>query len=103
MLGSITPLGERGHARRWSATVTLYVLGSVAGGAVIGTVLGALGRLAHAGLDAIGTAPSGAAVLIVLAVLCAGGVLLDLQVGDRRLPTAHRQVNGDWLGRPRGR
>ncbi len=102
MLGSITPLGERGHARRWSATVTLYVLGSVVGGAVIGTALGALGRLLHGGLDALGVGPSGAVVLVTLAVLCVVGVLLDLQVGGRRLPTWHRQVNEDWLVRYRG-
>jgi hypothetical protein len=102
MLGSITPLGERGHARRWSATVTLYVLGSVAGGAVLGIALGALGRLLHGGLDVLGVAPSGAIVLMVLAVVCVVGVLLDLQVGGRRLPTWHRQVNEDWLVRYRG-
>ena len=29
MLGSITPLGERGRARHWPTTVTYYVLGSL--------------------------------------------------------------------------
>lgn len=98
MLGSITPLGERGHARRWSATVTHYVLGSVLGGALVGGAAGLLG----AGLSTLGAEPSGRAVLVVLAGLCSIGVLLDLGVGGLRLPTVHRQVNEDWLVRYRG-
>lgn len=98
MLGSITPLGERGHARRWAATVTHYVLGSVLGGALVGAVAG----LAGAGLTAVGGRPSAVGVLGVLAGLCLLGVLLDLGVGGLRLPTVHRQVNEDWLVRYRG-
>src|SRR4051812_1955977 len=98
MLGSITPLGERGHARRWSATVAYYFVGSVLGGAVSGGLLGLVG----AGVVAVGLRPSGSVVLIVLAALCLGGVLVDLHVGGLRLPTVHRQVNEDWLVRYRG-
>ncbi|HSP37310.1 MAG TPA: sulfite exporter TauE/SafE family protein [Frankiaceae bacterium] len=98
MLGSITPLGERGHARRWSATVAHYVIGSVLGGSAVGALFGLLG----AGLRAVGLDLSGAAVLIVLAALCGLGVLFDLRVGGLALPTVHRQVNEDWLVRYRG-
>jgi sulfite exporter TauE/SafE len=98
MLGSITPLGERGHARRWSATVTHYVLGSMLGGAVVGGLAGLVG----AGLAALGLSLPGPWVLGVLAVLCLVGGLLDLGVGNLRLPTVHRQVNEDWLARYRG-
>src|ERR1700712_1678786 len=98
MLGSITPLGERGHARRWSATVTHYLIGSVLGGALIGASAGLLGS----GLSALGLDLSGGAVLVVLAGLCLLGVLFDLGAGGLRLPTVHRQVNEDWLVRYRG-
>jgi hypothetical protein len=98
MLGSITPLGERGHARRWSATVAYYVAGSVLGGCVAGGALGLLG----AGLRAAGLDVPGRVVLILLAVLCGLGVLFDLRVGGLALPTVHRQVNEDWLVRYRG-
>src|SRR4051794_95755 len=98
MLGSITPLGERGHARRWSSTVAYYFAGSVLGGATIGGLLGLLG----AGAAALGLRPSGSLVLGVVAVLCLAGTLVDLQVGGLRLPTVHRQVNEDWLVRYRG-
>jgi hypothetical protein len=98
MLGSITPLGERGHLRRWSATVVWYFVGSVLGGAVIGGLLGALG----AGVAAFGPDLSGTAVLAVLGVLAAAGVAFDLRLGGLRLPSVKRQVNEDWLVRYRG-
>lgn len=98
MLGSITPLGERGRRRRWSATVVWYFVGSVLGGAVIGGLLGVLGF----GAAALGLEPSATVVLAVLGVLSVLGVAFDLQVGDLRLPTVQRQVNEDWLIRYRG-
>jgi sulfite exporter TauE/SafE len=70
----------------------------VLGGAVIGSLLGGLGAAA----GAAGLRPSGAVVLVVLAVLCVVGVLVDLRVGGLQLPTVHRQVNEDWLVRYRG-
>jgi len=45
MLSSITPLGERGRATRWSVTVTAHLLGSASGGALLGTSLGTVGFL----------------------------------------------------------
>jgi sulfite exporter TauE/SafE len=97
MLGSITPLGERGRRRRWSATVAHYVLGSVLGGAVIGALAGGIG----AALAGLGLRVSGLGVLLVLGVLCLAGILADLHVGGLRLPTISRQVNEDWLARYR--
>jgi hypothetical protein len=98
MLGSITPLGERGHARRWSATVGWYLIGSVLGGATVGGLLG----LGGAGLAALGIRLSGTGVLLVVAALCLLGLVLDLRLGGLRLPTVRRQVNEDWLVRYRG-
>ena len=98
MLGSITPLGERGHARRWSSTVAYYLVGSLAGGALIGGLLGLVG----AGAADAGLRLSGTTVLLVLAALCLAGIGLDLRVAGLRLPTVHRQVNEDWLARYRG-
>ena len=43
MLGSITPLGERGRGRRWITTTALFVAASSIAGAVVGGVLGAAG------------------------------------------------------------
>src|SRR5436189_48466 len=45
MLGSITPLGERGRNSRWWVTMTAFVLGSAIGGAALGGGLGWLGSL----------------------------------------------------------
>src|SRR3954470_58280 len=98
MLGSITPLGERGHLRRWSATVVWYFVGSVLGGALIGGLLGAIG----AGAPALGLGLSGTAVLAVVGVLSVAGVAFDLRLGGLRLPTVQRQVDEDWLVRYRG-
>ena len=39
MLGSITPLGERGRGSRWWVTVTAYVLGSTLAGVALGWYL----------------------------------------------------------------
>src|SRR3954469_3151917 len=102
MLGSITPLGERGHFRRWSATVGWYFAGSILGGALIGGLLGAVGVGLRSGLASLGLELSGTAVLAVGAVLSVLGVAFDLRVGGLRLPTIKRQVNEDWLVRYRG-
>ena len=95
MLGSITPLGERGRNRRWGITVTTYVIGSVLGGVAIA---GALGRLGAA----IGLGDLSVAVRLgILAAAVVIGLAFDLHVGGLRLPTIHRQVNEDWMVRYR--
>jgi hypothetical protein len=93
MLGSITPLGERGRGSRWTVTVVAYVVGSVGAGALLGSALGWLGGLAP---------PPPTARLEALAVLIALGVALDARLAGARLPTVRRQVNEDWLARYRG-
>ena len=97
MLSSITPLGERGRGRRWRTTAMAYVIGSVAGGAVLGALLGGVGALVASLVD-VPAAAVGAGV----AVLCATGIALDLRVLGRRLPTIRRQVDENWLGAYRG-
>jgi cytochrome c biogenesis protein CcdA len=94
MLGSITPLGERGRNRRWGVTVTAYVAGSTLVSAAIGSALGALGSLLpdH----------EPAARLWILALVTAAGLAFDAGIGGLRLPTVHRQVNQDWIGTYRG-
>src|SRR5438046_31484 len=93
MLGSITPLGERGRNSRWAVTVTAYVVGSTAAGLALGSVLGAVGRLTS--LPATGR-PWALGILVTL------GVAFDVEIGGAHLPTVRRQVNEDWLARYRG-
>lgn len=95
MLGSITPLGERGRNRRWGITVTAYLIGSTGGGVAVAGALGWLG--AAIGLGARGVA----ARLGLLAVVVLAGLAFDLHLGGLRLPTVHRQVNEDWMVRYR--
>jgi len=95
MLGSITPLGERGRNRRWGVTVTAYLIGAAAGGLLIGTLAGVAGT---PWADALSVPVR----LGILAALLAVGVALDLGLGGLRLPTVRRQVNEDWIARYRG-
>src|SRR5436190_12077859 len=97
MLGSITPLGERGRRQRWTATVAAFVTGSTAAGLLTGGALGWAG--AHAvPLSAVSSGPR----LGLLGLLLAAGIALDARVGGLRLPSSRRQVNEDWLTRYRG-
>ncbi len=93
MLGSITPLGERGRGSRWWLTVSAYLVGSIVGGALAGGVLGWIGTAIDLGL---------AARLLVLGVAALVGIAFDLQLGGLRLPTVHRQVEEEWRTRYRG-
>ncbi|MGI8682086.1 MAG: hypothetical protein ACR2JO_08145 [Mycobacteriales bacterium] len=94
MLASITPLGERGRHRRWGPTVAAYVVGSLVGGALLGTLLGAIGQL----LPHRHPLP----LLAAFAVACVLGLVLDARVGGLALPSVSRQVDESWLGRYRG-
>lgn len=84
MLASISPLGERARGSRWGRTTAAYLVASVAGGAVLGAVLG--------GIDAE-LSPT-TSVLAVLAAAAAVGAFADL---SGRLPSIRRQVNENWL------
>ena len=96
MLASIHPLGERARGNRWGLTAAAYVVGSLLGGAALGAVLGTLGWTV--GL----VVPTGAAaVSLLVAAVCALGLTLDLG-SPSRIPTRHRQVDENWLGRYRG-
>jgi hypothetical protein len=45
MLGSITPLGERGRDRVWGRTVVALIVGGALGGAAIGAAAGLVGSI----------------------------------------------------------
>src|SRR5262245_54601272 len=96
MLGSITPLGERGRGSRWWLTVSAYLVGSLGGGLLVGWTLGARG----AALGAESWSVTLRLGILGLALMV--GALLDLGVGGLRLPTVRRQVDEDWRGRYRG-
>ncbi len=93
MLASIHPLGERARGQRFSITVVALTIGSIGGAAIFGALLGALGSFGGGG---------GSVVLraVVLAVAATIGAIVDGRT--RRVPSWHRQVNEDWLGRYRG-
>lgn len=87
MLGSITPLGERGRGRTWGRTVAALVVGGLIGGGATGAMAGLVGSLV------IGSGVETQCLLVLSAAL-AISALLDI-VG--RAPSIHRQVNEDWL------
>ena len=98
MLGSITPLGERGRGSRWGPVAALYSAGSTAGGLALGGLLGWAGWLASrassAGFSAAGP--------WILATAVTVGVAIDLGMWGGRLPGPERQVNEEWMYRYRG-
>ncbi|HEV2075092.1 MAG TPA: hypothetical protein VGR10_02530 [Thermoleophilaceae bacterium] len=94
MLGSITPLGERGRGSRWGLTVAAFVLASTMAGALLGLLLGAVGSAAGIG--------GSAAALWVLAGALLLGLVVEAAPLGLRLPTVERQVDDQWLYRYRG-
>jgi MFS family permease len=92
MLGSITPLGERGRGQRYGLTVAAFAAGAVTAGAAIGALLGLAGS----------ALPDGGWRLTTLLGAVGAGLALDAGVLGLRVPTVRRQVNEDWLGRYRG-
>jgi hypothetical protein len=97
MLGSITPLGERGRGQRWWITVTANVIGSGVAGAAFGGLVGVFGGWV---LDPL--RPSNDALLAVLAVAITIAAAADLFLGRDRIPGPRRQVDETWLTRYRG-
>jgi hypothetical protein len=90
MLSSINPLGERARGQKFWLTTTWYVLGSIAGGLLLGSLGGAIGSLLPGGRWRLITAMGVVAVAAVL------------ELADRVPPSLHRQVDEDWLTRYRG-
>jgi sulfite exporter TauE/SafE len=93
MLGSITPLGERGRGSRWWLTVSAYIAGSLVGGALLGGLLGGLGSSVEL---------ASSARLLIFGVGALVALAFDLGLGGIRLPTTHRQVEEAWRTRYRG-
>ncbi len=91
MLSSIHPLGERGRGNRYGPTAAAFVIGSVAGGAVVGALVGTLG---------IALPLSDTARLVLLLVTAVTALAFD--ASGRRLPSLQRQVNEDWMHTVRG-
>ena len=98
MLTSISPLGERARAQRWSVTAAAYVLGSLLGGLVVGAAVGLLGSVV-----AVATGdPSAVVVAGVAAVVLLLAAVADATGLTRVLPPRRRQVDEDWLPAYRG-
>jgi hypothetical protein len=95
MLGSITPLGERGRGSRWWLTVITYVAGSIVAAVALGASVGGLGAAVAPG--------GGAGVrLLVLGLVVIAGLAFDLGALGVRLPSVRRQVDEGWRARYRG-
>lgn len=90
MLSSIHPFGERARQQNYTLTVLAYIVGTIAGGLVLG------GALALSAIPVPSTAVTSGAALFVL-VICA---IWDLT--GSRVPSLERQVDETWLSRYRG-
>lgn len=95
MLASIHPLGERARNRSWGVTVSAYLAGSAAGGALVGACS------AEPAWPAAGGRPRPCAARSAGGRCLRRGVALDLRLGGLRTPTVHRQVDDEWLSRYR--
>lgn len=91
MLSSLTPMGERARGQRWAVTVVSFTVGSLAGGALVGLVLGTVGLL-------VPLTP--VAALAVLAVGALAAVVADL--AGTTPPSLRRQVDRTWMTSFRG-
>jgi sulfite exporter TauE/SafE len=92
MLASISPLGERARGSRWSLTVASHVVASTLAGGVLGAALGLLGSVVSLSRPARGW---------LLAAVIVAALVVDASPRIH-LPSIHRQVDEDWLGRYRG-
>jgi hypothetical protein len=88
MLASITPLGERGRRANWTVTATIFILGSIAGGAVLGAAFGLVGSLALTGVGI------GVRLGLLAAALVVG---LAWELTQDAVPGPRRQVDERWL------
>lgn len=95
MLSSICPLGERARNRPWRSTTIAYVLGSLLGGLVLGTLASLLGSLVPEHVR------SSTPALLVLAAAFVVGIVVDRR-STGSVPSWHRQVDEVWLTTYRG-
>lgn len=89
MVSAINPLAERGRGYRYWLTVLWFVLGAVAGGALLGVGAAAVAWLAEPLPAAMAALVGGLGCLVALAS--------DCRLGGFRLPIHPRQVNERWL------
>jgi hypothetical protein len=94
MLGSITPLGERGRGSRWAVTLVAFASAATIAGAGLGALLGAAGRVL------LSRSVGYESRLGILALVLAGAAVLD--AGAAPVPGPRRQVNERWLDEYRG-
>ena len=95
MVSAINPFSERSRGNRYWLTAVWFVVGSVAGGAL----LGAIGGLAGLLFRPLAGWPTLIAALAALCCLLAAAS--DAGAFGFRLPTHPRQVNERWLSRYR--
>ncbi len=95
MLSTITPLAEKLRGHSFSVTATWFTLGSVVGGASLGSLC-ALGAVVVHALG-LGTM----FMLWVSGLVALVAVLTDGHVRGIRLPVIPRQVNEQWVDRYR--
>ena len=98
MMSSLTPVGERARGQRWGITAAAHVVGAMAGGALLGTLVGSVGWL----LGRLGGGVTEALPVAVLAVVVVGAAVLEGGPVAVRVPTVHRQVDERWLDTYRG-
>ena len=95
MLSTITPVAEAGRGHSFRSTSTWFVIGSVAGGLTLGTLMAGIAKL----VAGLGTTPAQRLWIVALGALLAAS-------SDGRLAGFHitghdRQVNERWLDRYR--
>ena len=95
MLSTITPVAEAGRGHSFRSTSKWFVIGSVAGGFTLGTLMAGITML----VAGLGTTPGQALWIVALASLLAAAS--DGRLAGFHIPGHDRQVNERWLDRYR--
>lgn len=95
MVSALNPMAERGRGHRYWLTAVWYLLGAVAGGAMLGAGCAVLA----VGVSALGLGQELRALLATAAALACW--LSDGTLVRWSLPVHPRQVNERWIGRYR--
>ena len=90
MISAINPLSERSRGNRYWLTAAWFVLGSVLGGAALGSATGLLALVLH---PLAGHALAG----WIAVPACLVALAADRRLGGFQLPLHPRQVNELWL------